>query len=119
MELPIVVNKYKSPFTLYIGRGSIWGNPILITPTCDRDRCVHLHLLWVVQQEHLIRRLPELYNQTIGCFCKPKKCHGDNLRYLLGLLYRDGQFLWDNYKRICDGLRLEYPSDWEFVNTIK
>jgi hypothetical protein len=25
-----VVNKYKEPFDIYIGRGSIWGNPYVI-----------------------------------------------------------------------------------------
>ena len=25
-----VVNKYKEPFDVYIGRGSIWGNPYTV-----------------------------------------------------------------------------------------
>ena len=27
MEVPVVVNKYKSEYDVYIGRGSPWGNP--------------------------------------------------------------------------------------------
>ena len=34
---------------------------------------------WVVKQPQLLKDLHELRGKTLGCFCKPKRCHGDVL----------------------------------------
>jgi hypothetical protein len=38
-------------------------------------------------------RLPELKDKTLGCWCKPEKCHGDVLAEIPNLLQRGIQKL--------------------------
>lgn len=82
---PIVVNKYKESFDVYIGRGSKWGNPYPITETEDRDTVINKYkqYLWkeintpcgkITKSDIL-----NLSGKRLGCFCKPKPCHGDVL----------------------------------------
>jgi hypothetical protein len=76
-----VVNKYKEPYDVYIGRGSIWGNFFTIGKHGDRD-CVidqYKDFLWNQIKSGLVSRqqLKALDGKTLGCFCKPKACHGD------------------------------------------
>lgn len=35
-----VVNLYKEPYDVYIGRGSPWGNPFVIGKDGDRKECI-------------------------------------------------------------------------------
>lgn len=78
-----VVNKYKESYDVYIGRGSIWGNPFPINESVGDTRDVVIekfrqHLFKQIKQGHItIRQLKDLDNKTLGCFCKPKSCHGD------------------------------------------
>lgn len=76
-----VVNKYKEPFDIYIGRGSKWGNPYKLSSEDKRDEVVKLYRkhLWKQIKTGKITKedLLELDGKTLGCFCKPKKCHGD------------------------------------------
>ena len=85
-----VVNKYKEPYTVYIGRGSIWGNPFSHKHGTkaefvveSRDAAVEAYRLWLWDQiQHgLITReqLLALDGETLGCYCKPQACHGDVL----------------------------------------
>lgn len=83
-----VVNRYKEPFDVYIGRGSKWGNPY---SHLDNTKAEHrvatveeaIEGYWM-QLLHQIATLQittqdllELEGKTLGCFCKPKPCHGD------------------------------------------
>lgn len=85
-----VVNKYKEPYDVYIGRGSPWGNPFthLIGGTSatwlvgSREEAISRFAVWIQMQPELLARLPELKGKTLGCFCKPKACHGDILARL-------------------------------------
>jgi hypothetical protein len=78
-----VVNKFKSPYDIYIGRGSPWGNPFPIDDASGNTREVVIekyraHLFRQVQRGDVtIGQLLELDGKTLGCFCKPKACHGD------------------------------------------
>lgn len=78
-----VVNKYKEPYDIYIGRGSIWGNPFPINEATGDTREVVIekyraHLFkQVMRGEITVQQLLELDGKTLGCFCKPKACHGD------------------------------------------
>lgn len=88
-----VVNKYKESYDVYIGRGSKWGNPFthLSTNTqaqfvvADREEAISAYEAWITRGEgrHLLTQLHELEGQTLGCFCKPKSCHGDVLVKLI------------------------------------
>ena len=83
MAKTIVVNKYKDDYDIYIGRGSRWGNPYVIGKDGDRDEVIRKYSSWIKQEIKAGRitkqDLQELSGKRLGCFCKPKKCHGDVL----------------------------------------
>lgn len=78
-----VVNKYKEPFDVYIGRGSKWGNPFPMKNKSDeeRNRVIKEYKKYLWNQLNngsiSIDDLLSLDGKTLGCFCKPKPCHGD------------------------------------------
>jgi hypothetical protein len=78
-----VVNKYKESYDIYIGRGSTWGNPYAINESVGDTRDVVIekyrtHLFNQLKQGNIkVEQLRELNGKTLGCFCKPKPCHGD------------------------------------------
>ena len=76
---PVVVNKNQKPFTLYIGRGSKWGNPYAIGKDGSREEVIQKYKEYIQQKCELMESIPELTGQTLGCYCKPKSCHGDVL----------------------------------------
>ena len=80
-----VVNIKKSKYDVYIGRGSKWGNPfrMLNETQEERNRVCELYEQWFIEQPYLIKSLPELKNKVLGCYCKPKRCHGDFLAYIV------------------------------------
>ena len=80
-----VVNKYKDEYDVYIGRGSKWGNPFQMKDSSqkERDRVCDEYEKYIVKQDNLMNDIGrELYGKTLGCFCKPKRCHGDFLKLL-------------------------------------
>jgi len=89
-----VVNLYKEPYDIYIGRpgrgvDGYLGNPILLNEVCpvcykqhtekgDTLPCYKVYLEARVAADETFRtRLINLKGQVLGCFCKPKRCHGD------------------------------------------
>lgn len=80
-----VVHVRKAPFTLYIGRvfaefsSSKWHNPYSAK---IHGRFYCLRMFEAYARKHLWNDLHELDDQTLGCWCKPKACHGDVLKRL-------------------------------------
>lgn len=78
-----VVNKYKEPYDIYIGRGGKWGNPFVIGRDGDRDEVISLYAKYLKDSIKngviSIDELCELDGKVLGCFCKPERCHGDVL----------------------------------------
>lgn len=76
-----VVNRYKDPEDVYIGRGSLWGNPVPMKTERDRDGVVEAYRrhLWdqIRQGVVTIDDLIALDGKALGCFCAPRRCHGD------------------------------------------
>ena len=78
-----VVNKYKEPYDVYIGRGSVLGNPFPINDNIGDTREVVIekfrqYLLQSVKDGNItLEYLASLDGKVLGCFCKPKPCHGD------------------------------------------
>lgn len=76
-----VVNKYKESYDIYIGRGSVWGNPYKIGVDGTREEVISMYRLFLwrqiksnkITQEQLLG----LDGKVLGCFCKPSACHGD------------------------------------------
>lgn len=95
-----VVNLYKEQYDVYIGRSGkgrdgYFGNPIRVDEVCDVCGDVHhssgetLHCFEAYFNDRIMNddafklRVIELRGKRLGCFCKPKKCHGDIIvRYL-------------------------------------
>lgn len=83
--------KYE-PYDVYIGRGSKWGCPFTIIkdrPTLakeiveSKEEALAKYREYILSTPELMNSLHELEGKTLGCFCKPDKCHGDVLLELL------------------------------------
>ena len=82
MSRPRVVNVHREMYDVYIGRPSIWGNPFEIGTDGTREEVIAKYAAWIVTQTYLMSRVHELQGMRLGCFCAPKKCHGDILARL-------------------------------------
>lgn len=96
-----VVHVKKDPYTVWVARGSKWGNPFRIGgPHPDtgrpvnRGEAIELYKEWIARGEGrwLLGHLGELEGQTLGCFCAgkggltlddPLVCHAQVLMRLL------------------------------------
>ena len=75
-----VVNKYKEKYDIYIGRSSYWGNPFIIGPDGTREEVIELYRQYIEARPYMIEKAKkELRGKVLGCYCKPKACHGDVL----------------------------------------
>lgn len=81
MNPPTVVNRYKEDFDIYIGRGSMWGNPYKLEKESDRSLVIEQYRKYLFAQikcgKITKHDFSELTGKRLGCFCKPKACHGD------------------------------------------
>ena len=80
-NVTVAVNSRTDDYDIYIGRGSKWGNPFVMRNSSDaeRNRVCDAYEAWFVNQPDLVNDLHELKGKRLGCFCKPKRCHGDFL----------------------------------------
>jgi hypothetical protein len=78
-----VVHCRTQPYDVYIGRPSKWGNPFLIGRDGSGEEVIEKYRAWVVTQPHLMATLGELRSKTLGCWCRPLRCHGDILVELI------------------------------------
>lgn len=90
-----VVNLKESSYDVYIGRAGkgqdgYFGNPFRLI--IERHRLAVLEQYKAYFYERINtdpefkRRILELKGKRLGCFCKPKACHGDVIaEYLNGL----------------------------------
>jgi hypothetical protein len=81
-----VVNKNHSKFDIYIGRGSIFGNPYRIGIDGNRAEVIHKYKLDFNNGKFLEEQLSTLKGKRLGCFCKPLACHGDVIAEYLNSL---------------------------------
>lgn len=83
-----VVNLRKEKYDIYIGRGSKWGNPFIMKDWSDkeRNRVCDEYEKWFWTTD-LPNQIHELKDKVLGCYCKPKRCHGDFLANLANKLY--------------------------------
>lgn len=96
-----VVHCMVEPYDIYIGRGkgSPWGNPYThkdeaITlakyKVATREEAVEKYREYILGRQDLLDRLHELKGKTLGCWCKPKICHGDVLVDLIKEILGEG-----------------------------
>jgi len=91
-EQTTVVHCKKQPYDVYIGRGSKWGNPYTHIKdrktkaeyiVATREDAINMYRKWIMLRPDLLSDLSELKGKTLGCYCKPKSCHGDVLVELI------------------------------------
>jgi len=83
-----VVNLRKEKYDFYIGRGSPFGNPFVIGKDGTREEVIAKYENWLRKKisepgilepysvwRKLLDDMPK--NIILGCYCKPKACHGD------------------------------------------
>jgi Schitoviridae RNA polymerase len=84
-----VINiKSKESYDVYIGNQvrfhpqkypqSIWGNPYKVK-RYGREKAIQLYREKLLASPLLLSQLHQLRDKTLGCWCKPDKCHGDVL----------------------------------------
>lgn len=68
---------------LYIGRGSVWGNPFVVGRHGTRTQVIDMYetrLKGLIDSgEVSLESLASLHNQPLLCYCYPNRCHGDVL----------------------------------------
>lgn len=74
-----VVHCKKAKYDVYIGRPSKWGNPFEIGRDGTREEVILKYEQHLISSSELMSALPELFGKVLGCWCKPKSCHGDVL----------------------------------------
>jgi len=82
-----------APYDVYIGRGSKWGNPYGTREDSkarhivgSREEAIVCYEKYLFGSAELFGTLHELRGKTLGCYCKPKPCHGDVLVRLVNEL---------------------------------
>lgn len=79
-----VVHCKKSPYDVYIGRPSKWGNRWThlrgiegTAKVASRAEAIRRFEEWILTQPELLEAAKtELRGKTLGCWCTPKDCHG-------------------------------------------
>ena len=83
----LVVHWRKELFDVYIGRPSKWGNPFSSKQgtladfrVASTEEALASYERWLLSQPELVAMARnELRGKVLGCWCAPKKCHGDIL----------------------------------------
>lgn len=95
----IVVNKKNESYDIDICRPGIWGNPFshlkntsALFHVKNRTEAVEKHMEWIKTQPELLEKIPDLIGKRLGCVCKPKKCHGDNLAQLANEIFEKSKY---------------------------
>lgn len=78
-----IVHCNKEPYDVYIGRPSIWGNPFREGVDGTRSEVIDKFKCWILNNDELLNLLPTLEGKILGCWCKPRACHGDILVELI------------------------------------
>jgi hypothetical protein len=81
-----VVHLKKDLYDVYIGRGSKWGNPYshkkdtkALFIVKSRTEAIEKYEEYLLKNKELMSCIQDLRGKTLGCWCKPKSCHGDIL----------------------------------------
>lgn len=89
-----VVNLYKSNYDVYIGRAGknkdgTFGNPCVVGKKCIVCGEIHMNSVDTIscfevyfnkrfsEDKEFHEKVLSLKDKVLGCFCKPKDCHGD------------------------------------------
>ncbi len=87
-----VVNLYKESYEVYIGRAGkgqdgYFGNPFQLRSESQREEVLQKYRDYfykrIEEDPEFLRRVLELKGKVLGCFCKPRLCHGDIIKEFL------------------------------------
>lgn len=87
-----VVNIFKEPYDVYIGRAGkgqdgYFGNPFKLEKGEPRGSTLvkyeEYFLKRMLNDAEFKERVLSLKGKTLGCFCKPNECHGDIIKKYL------------------------------------
>jgi hypothetical protein len=85
-ETKIVNIKSGVSYDIYIGRPSIFGNPFTHIKNKEtkaehivstRKEAIERYRHYLLNNPELLDKIEQLRGKTLGCWCFPKKCHGD------------------------------------------
>lgn len=80
----VVVNCRVDNYDIFIGRPSIWGNPFKEGRHGTREEVIEKYREYIKTHPFLLDLArKELKGAVLGCYCKPKPCHGDVLAELV------------------------------------
>jgi hypothetical protein len=83
MAKTTVVHCKKSDYDVLIDRTTIFGNPFKIGYGCTREQSIRhfkhwfLEMMYSESEPDFCEAVMSLKGKTLGCWCKPKACHGD------------------------------------------
>lgn len=94
MSFEITVSVKSHPGAEYIGRGSPLGNPFVMRTEIERDLVCDLYLVWlchkvkvqdraVMNELHRLAAIALQRPLVLGCFCAPRRCHGNTVKEFL------------------------------------
>ena len=76
-----VVNLRNQKADIIIDRRSKYGNPFILGKDGNRETVIKLYRTWLwkaIQDNRITtQELAAMSGKTLGCWCKPKACHGD------------------------------------------
>ena len=79
----------QNPKNVYIGRkkypleASKWANPYPISKTENRETVVNRFEFYIRNNGQLLKDIHQLKGKNLGCWCAPKRCHGNILQQLV------------------------------------
>ncbi len=101
-----VVHCKKMDYDVYIGRtnkGYHFGNPFRIQEGQTRRQVIQQYHDWLLdpdtsiepeRRQWILDNIHLLSGKVLGCWCKPKECHGDVLIKIIEKQERDLIFLY-------------------------
>ncbi len=80
-----ILNMHNTPVTpdlcIRIDRMTKWGNPYKMQRESDRLDVIQKYTYYILDSK-LLNNLHELESKWLCCWCYPKPCHGNVLKYL-------------------------------------
>lgn len=92
MKETFVVNLYKEPYDVYVGRAGngqdgYFGNPYRAMPRQESIALFRKYFYKRLKEDPTFnKRVRSLKGKILGCFCKPKPCHADVIAEFLNSL---------------------------------
>jgi hypothetical protein len=83
----LVVHWKRDPYDIYIGRPTIWGNKYSHQSDTQaefrvgtREEAIAAYERWLLSEPVMVAMAKrDLRGKVLGCWCRPKLCHGDVL----------------------------------------